>query len=69
MDDLSEALSAALQVAELLESQTPEELGLEVMYDDMEGMMLLKRQGQAWELGRTPLPPEPPTPQAKRPLL
>ncbi len=60
MDDLSEALSAALQVAELLEAQTPEELGLEVMYDDMEGMMMLKRQGQAWELGRTPLPPEPP---------
>lgn len=58
VEDLCQALAAAIEVNELLREQTPEELGLEMLNENMEEMLMLERQEQTWVLGRTPLPPE-----------
>lgn len=60
VEDLCEALSAAIEVAGLLEEKTTDALGLQAAEEGTREVLMLERQKQSWELGKTLLPEEKP---------
>lgn len=60
VDNLCTALAAALEIALRLAEQTPQELGMGSVYDDVKEVPLMEYNGSSWEWSRTELPQEKP---------
>lgn len=57
-EDLCEALSAAVELSELLKQKTPQELGLQTKQGETGKIILLERREDVFVLGKTELMPE-----------
>lgn len=57
VEDLCTALAAGIEMAGLLEKQTPDALGLNLLSEKLREIPLLEYRDQAWEMGKTEIPP------------
>ncbi len=57
-EDLMEALSAAIEVARLLENQSPDELGIMSLHEGTQKVPLLERKDGAYVMGKVRIPKE-----------
>lgn len=60
VEDLCEALAAAIEMSGLLEERTTDALGLKAVDESTKEIIMLERREKAWELGKTLLPKERP---------
>ncbi len=60
VEDLCEALAAAIEMGRLLEERTADALGLRAVDGSTKEILMLEHQEQVWEMGKTLLPIEKP---------